>query len=80
MTREYPLYQQSARPSQPTDKATSQLWRPLTNGWGILGAIIFFGLVLRLIEDVSHWRTQRPVSFPSEHATPVAGQSSPRSR
>jgi hypothetical protein len=34
---------QPARPAYPW-------WRPLTNPWGILGLIIFIGLVLRLID------------------------------
>jgi hypothetical protein len=44
MNPRYPLYhQQSARPSQPSDQAASRWWRPLTNGWGIFGVIIFIG-------------------------------------
>jgi hypothetical protein len=44
MTPRYRLYhQQSARPSQLSDQTASRWCRPLTNGWGIFGVIIFLG-------------------------------------
>jgi hypothetical protein len=73
MIRRYPPYNQpSARPSGLPDQTTSRWWRPLTNGWGLFGLIIFIGLVLRLIDGLSHWRTKQPVSFSNEQAASVA--------
>jgi hypothetical protein len=40
-----------AEPAQPA----AQWWRPLMSRWGILGLLIFVGLVLRSIELVSGW-------------------------
>jgi hypothetical protein len=85
MNPRYPLYhRQSARPSEPSDQTASRWWRPLTNGWGIFGVIIFIGLVMRLIGGLGHWRVRQPVSLPSEQATTVPAaqpdQSSVRSR
>jgi hypothetical protein len=85
MNTRYPLYQhQTTRPSQPADQTSSRWWRPLTNGWGILGVIIFIGLVMRLIDGLGHWRARQLDSLSNEQATTVPaaqpGQSSARSR
>jgi hypothetical protein len=79
MTLKYSPYRQH---SSSPDQAASRWWRPLTNGWGILGLIIFIGLVMRLIDGLGHWPTQQPVSLSSEQAATVHAaqpdQSSPR--
>jgi hypothetical protein len=70
MTPRYPLYhRQSARPSHSPDQASSRWWRPLTNGWGIFGVIVFIGLVMRLIDRFGHWRARQPLSLTNEQAT-----------
>ena len=43
-----------APPGGPT-QPTTPWWRPLTSRWGILGLIIFAGLVLRSIDLLSGW-------------------------
>jgi hypothetical protein len=85
MTPRYPPYhQQSARSSRQPDQTASRWWRPLTNGWGIFGVIIFIGLVMRLVDGFGHWLARQPVSSSIEQPTtvPVAqpDQSSERSR
>ncbi len=52
-------YQQAADASRPPERPPSPWWRPLTHPWGILGLIIFIGLVLRLIDGAADWMTRQ---------------------
>jgi hypothetical protein len=70
MTRNYMPYRhqpfQSYRlPSQPAP----HWWRPLTRWWGIIGVIIFVGLVMRLMDNVGFPRTMRHAPVSGGHAT-----------
>jgi hypothetical protein len=57
--------------SKPVDNNTKRWWRPLTRWWGIVGTIIFVGLVIHLIEYSARWRTRPPSSFSTaQHNTP----------
>jgi hypothetical protein len=61
-----------------TQQNASPWWHPLTQWWGIFGVIIFVGLVMRLMDNGSHWFASPPTPFSSDAATPA--QSNPISQ
>jgi hypothetical protein len=66
MTRRYPHYlPPSLQPSDPADQPRLQWWRPLTTRWGILGVIIFIGLVFSLLDEIGRRTSQQLASSPA---------------
>jgi len=69
LNRRYPPYHpQSLRPFDRDDQPRPRWWRPLTRWWGIVGVIIFIGLVLSLVDEVRRQTARKPESNPSTSA------------
>jgi hypothetical protein len=63
MTRRYPPYHsQPHRSFDRDDQPRPRWWRPLTRWWGIVGVIIFIGLVLSLVDEVGRRIASKPES------------------
>ena len=63
------------RPSSRTERSASRWWRPLTQWWGLLGVIIFIGLVMRMIDSSTAWRVRQSEPLSGK----VASAPAPRS-
>jgi hypothetical protein len=72
MTRNYrPYPQQPVQYAPLPSRTASRWWRPLTRWWGILGVIIFIGLVMRLIDVTGFPRSLRHAPVSRDHAMPA---------
>jgi hypothetical protein len=72
MTRNYlPYRQQPAQYAPLPSRTASRWWRPLTRWRGIVGVIIFIGLVMRLVDSSSFPRSLRHAPISKDRVTPA---------
>ena len=69
-------YQRAAQASQPPERQSVPWWRLLTNKWGIIGLIIFVGVVLRLAESAADWMSRQQAAFSAARAARMQAEMS----